>query len=367
MTDRIPLGLLAELSHRCPLKCPYCSNPEMLVRKGAELVTKDWVRVFSEAAELGVLQVHLSGGEPTVRPDLEELVEAAEDAGLYTNLITSGVLLTRGRLAELKRRGLQHVQLSVQSASTRRSEAIGGLAGAQAKKMQCAQWTRELDLPLTVNVVIHRQNIDEVDAVIDWACDLGAERLEIAHTQYLGWALTNRDALMPTEAQVFATNRLVARRTEELRGQLSIDYVVPDYYGVRPKACMGGWGRQFLVIAPDGTALPCHGAGELDHLTFENVRHQSLKWIWEESPSFEVYRGTAWMPEPCQSCERREIDWGGCRCQAFALTGDATRPDPVCALSENHWRVEAARRGSLAPTLEKVRASEPAWMYRQYS
>lgn len=341
--ELFPMGLLAELSHRCPLRCPYCSNPEVLARKSAEVDTSTWLQAFEEAADLGVLQVHLSGGEPTVRQDLEVLVQGAEEAGLYTNLITSGVLLSEQRLHELASRGLQHVQLSMQGASENLNDTIGGFSGGFKKKLRCAQWVVKARLPLTVNAVLHRQNIHELEEIIALALEMGAQRLEIAHTQYLGWALKNRAALMPTREQVAWSTEIVEKAREELRGQLLIDYVIPDYFAVRPKPCMGGWGRQFLVIAPDGVVYPCHGAAELPGLEFWSIKEKGLEEIWQASPAFQAYRGTDWMPPLCRQCDRREVDWGGCRCQAFALTGDAANTDPVCALSTDHHLIEAAR------------------------
>ena len=350
----LPYGLLAELSHRCPLQCPYCSNPVALQKKSEELPTDLWVRAFQEAARLGILQVHLSGGEPTVRPDLEELVQTCADLHLYTNLITSGVLLTPGRLKALATAGLDHVQLSLQGATAALANRIGGFAGGHQKKLQVARWITDANLPLTLNLVVHRQNLQEVDAVIDLALELGAGRLEIAHTQYLGWALTNRAALLPSREVVIDTNQLVARRKKDLLGRLAIDYVVPDYYGERPKACMGGWARQFLMITPAGDVLPCHGADSLPDLIFPNLRDHSLDHIWHQDPAFQRFRGTDWMPEPCQSCPRRDVDFGGCRCQAFALTGKAENPDPVCALSEHHHLIEEALNEASEPLPEMI-------------
>jgi pyrroloquinoline quinone biosynthesis protein E len=336
-TFGIPLAVLLELTHRCPLQCPYCSNPLELDRAGNELATAEWKKVLSELAEIGVLQVHFSGGEPTARKDLVELVQHANDVGLYTNLITSAVLLTRERLKELADAGLCHVQISFQGNEPVVADRVGGYRGGHAKKLEVAKWTRELELPLTVNAVMHRQNLHQLPDIIQMAVDLDADRLEVANVQYYGWALKNRASLMPTFAQLEETDRLVEDARERLKGILTIDYVVPDYYALRPKKCMGGWGRQFFNISPTGKVLPCHAAESITGLDFESVRsNHSIAWIWQNSDAFNRYRGTGWMKEPCKSCEFREIDFGGCRCQAFALTGDAANTDPACTLSPLH-------------------------------
>ena len=333
----IPLAVLAELTHRCPLQCPYCSNPIELDRARSELTTEEWKKVLSELAELGVLQVHFSGGEPTARKDLVELVKHANDVALYTNLITSAVLLTREKLAELADAGLSHVQISFQGSEAASADRVAGLKDAHNKKIEVAKWTRELDLPLTVNAVMHRQNLHQLPDIIQMAVDLDADRLEVANVQYYGWALKNRAALMPSLAQIEETSRLVEDARTRLKGILAIDYVVPDYYALRPKKCMGGWGRQFFNISPSGKILPCHAAESITGLQFESVRsNHSIAWIWQNSEAFNRYRGTGWMPEPCKSCEFREVDFGGCRCQAFALTGDAGNTDPACTLSPMH-------------------------------
>lgn len=357
-----PLGLLAELSHRCPLRCPYCSNPEQLVRKSAELATRSWLEVFEEAARMGVLHVHLSGGEPTVRGDLEELVRGASEAGLYTNLITSGVLLDEQGVHCLAERGLDHVQISIQDSRPKLADQIGGFAGGHLRKLAAARWVTDAQMSLTVNAVVHRQNLHHLSEIIDLAVAMGAERLEVAHAQYLGWALRNRDLLMPTRSQLDEATRLVEDRRQRLRGRLRIDYVVPDYHGVRPKACMGGWGRQFLVVSPDGRVLPCHGADSIEGLEFDRVGDRPLKEIWQHSEAFEKFRGTEWMGEPCRSCPEKTDDWGGCRCQAFALTGDAANADPVCELSPHHGDVKRAVVAAEAAEDEKP----PAWIHRSY-
>jgi len=343
-----PLALLAELSHRCPLRCPYCSNPLELERAGAELDQATWQRVLSEAAALGALQVHFSGGEPLVRRDLAALVRHAASVGLYSNLITSGVLLDAARLAELVEAGLEHVQLSFQDTEAASADRIAGLAGAHQKKLAVAALVRAAGLPLTVNAVMHRQNLERLPEMIELALKLGAGRLEVAHVQYYGWALVNRRALLPTEAQLERATAVVAEARTRLKGVLTIDYVVPDYYARRPKACMGGWGRQFLNISPAGKVLPCHAAESLPGFDFPSVRTASLAEIWERSTLFNRFRGTEWMPEPCRSCDRREIDWGGCRCQAFALTGDVARTDPACALAPDRAMLDRLREADAA-------------------
>jgi PqqA peptide cyclase len=336
-TFGIPLAVLLEVTHRCPLQCPYCSNPVELDRAGKELTTEEWKRALTDLAEIGVLQVHFSGGEPTARKDLVELIKHASEAGLYTNLITSAVLLTRDKLSELADAGLCHVQISFQGTEDIAADRVAGYKGAHHKKLEVARWTRELDLPLTVNAVMHRQNLHQLPDIIEMAVDLNADRLEVANVQYYGWALKNRAALMPTVAQLDEATRIVEKARERLKGTLAIDYVVPDYYALRPKKCMGGWGRQFFNISPAGKVLPCHAAESITGLDFESVRsNHSIAWIWQNSDAFNRYRGTGWMKEPCKTCEFREIDFGGCRCQAFALTGDAANTDPACALSPLH-------------------------------
>jgi pyrroloquinoline quinone biosynthesis protein E len=354
-----PLALLAELTHRCPLQCPYCSNPLALERAGEELATDDWLRVLREAAEMGCLQVHFSGGEPTARRDLERLVKQAADCGLYSNLITSGVLLDESRLAALVRAGLEHVQLSFQDSETVGANRIAGFDGHR-KKLDVAALVRTAGLPLTANFVVHRQNLGNLEAMIALGADLGAERIEIAHVQYYGWALKNRSALIPTREALDHATAVVEEARTRLNGAIMIDYVVPDYYAKRPKACMGGWGRRFFNVTPSGKVLPCHAAESIHGLAFENVRERPLGEIWRSSDAFNRFRGTEWMPKPCRSCERAEIDWGGCRCQAFALTGDAGRTDPACVLSPDHAQMTEI---ALA---ESARAPA-AFIYRRHS
>lgn len=355
-----PIGLLAELTHRCPLGCPYCSNPVDLTRAGGELETAEWRRVFSEAAALGVLQVHLSGGEPMVRKDLAALTESAARAGLYTNLITAGVLLDAERVARLAEGGLNHVQLSIQDSRADNADRIAGFAGGHARKLATARLVREADLPLTVNAVVHRGNLERVRELIDLALSMDADRLEIAHVQYHGWAYRNRAALIPTRDQVERAREVVEVARERLRGVLVIDYVEPDYYARYPKACMGGWARQFIAVTPAGRVLPCHAAESITGMAFDTVRECSLGWIWERSEAFERFRGTAWMEEPCRSCTRRTVDWGGCRCQAFALTGRAEATDPACVLSPHHDAMAAVAD-------EEASETDASYIYRRFA
>ena len=347
-----PLALLAELTHRCPLRCPYCYNPMELEKASSELSADAWKGILDEAAELGILQVHFSGGEPTAYPDLVSLVGHATRVGLYTNLITSGVLFDAAMVDALGRAGLEHVQLSFQDTRGEEGDRIAGTAGAHAKKLVAARWVREAGIALTLNAVVHRGNIDRLEEVLDLAVQVGARRIEVAQVQYYGWALANRAAFMPTRAQLERATEVVAKAAERLKGILVIDTVVPDYYARYPKACMGGWGRRFLNITPSGKVLPCHAAETIPDLRFERAGERRLADIWENSAAFQRFRGTEWMPEPCRSCERRELDWGGCRCQALALTGDAANTDPACELSPRHAEVVAlaeAESGAVPP------------------
>ena len=331
-----PLGLLAELTHRCPLGCPYCSNPLELDSRDSELDTAIWARVFGEAAALGVLQVHLSGGEPGARRDLVEITKAARAAGLYSNLITSAVGITANTLEELADAGLDHVQISIQDNDATSADHIAGYEGAFARKRALAAEVVRLKLPLTVNAVMHRANIDHIGEMVALALQLGASRVEIAHVQYYGWALKNRAKLMPSAEQVERATAAVEALRQRHHGEIVIDAVVPDYYARLPKPCVGGWGRRSLNVTPSGKVLPCHAAESIPGLEFWSVREHALAEIWANSPAFKAFRGTAWMREPCASCARREIDFGGCRCQAFAVTGDAAATDPVCHLAPRH-------------------------------
>lgn len=353
-----PMGLLAELTHRCPLQCPYCSNPLELKRASEELDTASWQRVFGEAARLGILQLHLSGGEPAARADLETLVASASAAGLYTNLITSGLMLDESRIRALAAAGLDHVQLSFQDVDATGADHVSGLKGSLARKLAFAAHVRDARLALTVNAVVHRQNIARVPQIIALALALEAGRLEIAHVQYYGWAFANRDALLPTRAEVDAATAIVTAAREQIKGRLVIDYVTPDWYGARPKPCMGGWGRQVMVVTPNGEVWPCHAASTIPGLIFDNVRAKPLAEIWQHNHAFNAFRGTQWMPEPCQGCEHAEHDWGGCRCQALALTGNAAATDPVCELSPAHGALAEMAR-------DAATASPPPFRYRR--
>ncbi|MEN2978333.1 pyrroloquinoline quinone biosynthesis protein PqqE [Tistrella bauzanensis] len=359
-----PAGLLAELTHRCPLACPYCSNPLVLEARAAELDTGTWMRVFSEAAALGVLQVHLSGGEPAARSDLEVLVGHCAGLGLYTNLITSGLGLTQARLQALADAGLDHVQLSIQAAEPASADRIAGRPGAHARKRQVAGWVTETGLPLTVNVVIHRANLARVATIVDQAIALGAGRLEVAHAQYHGWAEVNRQALLPTRAEALAAVRQVEALKRDLAGRITIDHVVPDHYARFPKACMGGWGRMVLTVTPAGRVLPCHAAETIPGLEIWSVTDHPLDRIWADAPAFNAFRGTAWMPEPCRSCDRRDVDFGGCRCQALAILGDARATDPACTRSPDHHRMQARAAGTDTPADIETPDSPPAYHYR---
>jgi PqqA peptide cyclase len=352
-----PYTLIAELTYRCPLRCPYCSNPVELAAAAAELSTDDWRRVFGEAAALGVLQVHLTGGEPLARRDLEALVARAREVGLYTNLITSGVPLARERLSALVAAGVDNVQLSVQDADAEGADRVAGYP-AFAHKLEVAAWVKAAGLPLTVNVVLHRANLDRVPEIIALAERLGADRLELANTQYLGWALPNRDALLPTREQLDRAFSIASAARERLMGRMEMVYVTPDYYAAWPRACMDGWARRYVHIAPTGLVLPCHAAHTLPGLVFESVRDRPLAEVWRDAPGLNQFRGDGWMTEPCSSCPRKSIDHGGCRCQAYQLAGDAAATDPACSLSPAHGLIEAARLTA------STQAAEPRYLYR---
>lgn len=332
----MPVSMLCELTHRCPLQCPYCSNPMELERSVGELTTEQWINVFEQAVGMGILQVHFSGGEPAVRKDLEDLIAAAKRLNLYSNLITSGVLISDERMARFAELGLNHVQISIQDSEEQGANYIGGYRDGFAQKLRVAKAVKANGLPLTVNAPVHKMNIDHLESIIDLAVEMGASRLEVAHVQYYGWAYHNRAALMPKRSQLEWATGVVERARERLKGVMVIDYVVPDYYARRPKACMGGWARQFLNVTPSGKVLPCHAAESITTLQFDNIKERSLRDIWEHSEAFEKFRGEDWMPDKCRSCGRREIDWGGCRCQAFAITGDAANMDPACEFSDHH-------------------------------
>jgi pyrroloquinoline quinone biosynthesis protein E len=353
-----PVGLLAELTHRCPLGCPYCSNPLEMDARTGELDTATWLRIFSEAAELGIIHIHLSGGEPASRRDLVEIVAHCARVGLYTNLITSGIGLSEERVGELSRAGLDHVQLSIQDSEAESADRIAGYEGAFARKRDVARWVTAAGFPLTVNAVIHRANVTRAGSMVKLAIELGAKRVEVAHTQYYGWAKTNRAALLPPRAEAERAIAEVEALREEHKGVIVIDHVIPDYHAHFPKACMGGWARRTLNVTPSGKVLPCHAAETIPGLEFWNVREHGLAGIWYASPAFQAFRGTDWMLEPCRSCPRQEVDFGGCRCQAMAITGDARNADPVCHLSPYHHRVEAI-------VSEDTADAAPDYVYRR--
>ncbi|HUO15978.1 MAG TPA: pyrroloquinoline quinone biosynthesis protein PqqE [Verrucomicrobiae bacterium] len=336
-----PLALIAEVTHRCPLHCVYCSNPMELASEDSELSTADWVSVFEQAGKLGMLHAHFTGGEPLARADLTEMIAAARKAGLYTNLITSGIGLNEERLTRLIDAGLDHIQISFQDSREDSANWIAG-AKAHAHKIELSRAIKRHKVAFTVNLVVHRQNLDHLEEMISFIEQLNPERVEIANAQYYGWALANRAALMPTSAQLEKAVEIIAEAEKRLAGRIRIDSVVPDYYAKYPKACMGGWGKKLMLINPSGKALPCHAAEVLPGFIFENVREKPLEWIWNESSSFQHFRGEEWMQEPCRSCERRTEDFGGCRCQAFLLAGDANATDPACSLASSHETVRSA-------------------------
>ncbi|MEV0699941.1 pyrroloquinoline quinone biosynthesis protein PqqE [Saccharopolyspora sp. NPDC050389] len=336
-----PYGLLAELTHQCPLHCVYCSNPLALLDRQDELGTDDWLRVIREAAGLGVVQVHFSGGEPLVRGDLETLVAEARRCDLYTNLITSGLGLTESRARSLVSAGLNSAQLSIQGDAAESTDLVAASKRFD-KKQDAAHIIREAGLPLNMNVVLHRLNLHRLDAIIDVCASWGAERLELANTQYYGWALRNRDLLLPSKAQLEEAVGVYERRKAELAERMELLWILPDYYEPYPKPCMGGWAQTALTVAPDGMVYPCPVAADMTTMDFPSVHDHDMAWIWSKSAAFQAFRGTEWMPDPCRSCPRKETDFGGCRCQAFALTGDPGRTDPVCVHSPDHHLVQDA-------------------------
>jgi PqqA peptide cyclase len=338
-----PLTLVAELTYRCPLSCLYCSNP--VERSGArnpELAEAQWQEVLRDAEALGVVQVHFTGGEPVLRPDLQALIAHARGLGLYTSLITSGIGLTRERLQALAGAGLDHVQVSIQGMSDADGVQIAKRAGL-AHKLQVMHWVRALELPLTINVVLHRHNIEQIPQLIDLAERMGAERLELANSQYLGWALANREYLLPDDAQIERAREQANAAKERLRGRMELLFVLPDYHAGIVRPCMQGWASRYIVVSPDGMVLPCHQAHALPGLAFERVSQRPLAAIWRDNPALEQFRGHAWMAEPCRSCERRDQDFGGCRCQAFQLTGRMDATDPACKLAPEHDLILRAR------------------------
>jgi len=356
------LALIAELTHRCPLHCVYCSNPIELAQRERELSTDSWARVLRQAAELGVLQVDFTGGEPLARTDLVELIRAARGTGLYASLITSGLPLDEKRLEELVRAGLDHFQLSFQGAQQESADEFAG-THAHAHKLRVAEWVKRHRIALTLNFVVHRQNLDQLEEMLTLTREIAPARVEFAHVQYYGWAFANRDRLLPTRQQLDRSLQILKRAEEELRGRIRVEYVVPDYYAKFPKACMGGWGRKLLLITPNGEVLPCHAAKILPGMTFENVEAHPLCEIWEDSAAIRKFRGEDWMQEPCRTCDRRTLDFGGCRCQAFLLTGDAAATDPVCSLSPQRHAVDAilSQVNTAATVVSTVKSD---WLYR---
>ena len=349
-----PYTLIAELSYKCPLQCLYCSNPLDLQSYTHELATEDWTRILGQAEQAGVVQVHFTGGEPLVRRDLEELVEEAARLSLYSNLITGGEPLADGRLEGLARRGLSALQVSVQDVDPEGARFVSNRDRVDAK-VRLMETGKALGLPVTMNVVLHRHNLDRVGGFVELAERIGVDRLELANTQYLGWALANRDLLLPTGAQIDAAREVASRARARLRGRIDVLFVKPDHFGAFPRACMDGWARRFLHVTPTGKALPCHAAMSLP-MEFPDLRSVTVEEAWL-SPSFEAFRGEGWMSETCRSCDRRGLDFGGCRCQAFALTGDAAATDPACSLSPHHGSIAAARlvRGPAVPEARRLR------------
>jgi PqqA peptide cyclase len=356
-----PYSLLAELTHRCPLHCPYCSNPIEMTLEAMELTNEDWCRVLSEAADLGVVEVHFSGGEPLLRDDLELLIRHANSLEMYTNLITSGIGLTTERTARLREAGIANVQVSFQAGEANLSDAIGGYKAFE-KKREAAIAVKKAGLHLTLNVVLHRMNLDYLSEIIKLAEEMGAERLELANTQYYNWALLNRERLLPSWDQIEHAREIYEAAKARLEKKMEIIWVIPDYYAATPKPCMGGWGSIGLTVAPNGSVLPCPTAGMIEGLFFEDVRKSSLKDIWYDSESFTLFRGEAWMPEPCLSCDMRHQDGGGCRCQAFALTGDAYATDPVCQLAPKHHLIEEA----IQDAFSKPKLHSSTMIYRRH-
>ena len=372
-----PLALIAELTHRCPLHCVYCSNPLELQARSAELLTDDWERVFREAASLGVLQVDFTGGEPLTRTDILDLVRAARSAGLYVNLITSGLPLDEAKLAALVEAGLDHFQLSFQGAREEIAQEISGTK-AHAQKLRVLEWLRHHRLAVTLNFVLHRRNLEQLPEMLALAESSTASRVEFANVQYYGWAFANRDSLLPTREQLTHSIDFLKSAQGRLEGKLRVEYVVPDYYAKYPKPCMGGWGRKLILITPNGDALPCHAARIIPGLSFENINSRSLREIWECSDAFQKFRGESWMQEPCKSCDRRAQDFGGCRCQALLLAGDAAGTDPVCQLSPDRQKVDAvlaqinldagngatAAQAQTAPHPPAAPPTKHEWLYR---
>jgi pyrroloquinoline quinone biosynthesis protein E len=374
-----PLALIAELTHRCPLHCVYCSNPQQLQSLVSELPTETWSRVFRQAAELGVLQVDFTGGEPLARRDILDLIASARTAGLYVNLITSGLPLDEPKLDALIAAGLDHFQLSFQGAREELAAEISGTK-SHAQKLRVLDWLKSRRVAVTLNFVVHRRNLEQLPEMLAIAESSSATRVEFAHVQYYGWAFANRDHLLPTRDQLDSSLEFFQQAQKRLEGKIRVEFVVPDYYAKFPKPCMGGWGRKLMLITPSGEALPCHAAKIIPNLSFDNVKDRPLKEIWHSSTAFEKFRGQSWMQEPCKSCDRRELDFAGCRCQAFLLAADSAATDPVCSLSPlrpqvdallatinaqlpgtaMHSRTDASGKDSLPASA----APQPHWLYR---
>ena len=345
-----PLWLLAEITYKCPLHCVFCYNPIDYTQYGPELNTDEWLKVLREGRELGATQLGFSGGEPLVRDDLEILIAEARNLGYYTNLITSGVGLTEKRIAAFKEGGLDHIQLSFQDSTREMNDWLSSTKTFELKK-RTAELIQKYDYPMVLNVVLHRHNIDHTQQILELAETLGAEYVELANTQYYAWAFENRDQLLPSRDQILRAEDATNRFREKVGNAMKIYFVVPDYHATRPKACMNGWGSLFVTVTADGMVLPCHEARMLPGITFPNSREHDLRWIWYDSPAFNAYRGDAWMKDLCRTCPEKEKDFGGCRCQAFLLTGDATNADPVCDLSPHHHLVVEAVEKADRPTL----------------
>ena len=348
-----PRWLLAELTYACPLQCPYCSNPVDYSQYPTELSTEDWKRVLTEARKMGAVQLGLSGGEPLARTDLAEIVRHARGLGYYSNLITSGYGLTEARIVELKEAGLDHIQVSIQASTQELNDHIAGTK-SYSHKQDVARLVKKHGYPMVLCVVIHRQNIHQMADILAMASELGADYLELANTQYYGWAHKNRDLLLPSREQFETAEKIAQDYKETVKGKMKIYYVVPDYYEDRPKACMNGWGTTFLTVAPDGVALPCHSARELPGLDCPNVTDFSVDEIWNDSKAFNFFRGDEWMKEPCRSCSEKSEDFGGCRCQAYLLTGDMYNTDPVCSKSPNKHLVQEAIDQAMASAAQTV-------------
>jgi len=375
MSTPNPLALIAELTHRCPLHCVYCSNPTELTARSEELPTEIWSRVFQEAGTLGVLQADLTGGEPLARPDILDLIRAARAAGLYVNMISSGMPLDESRLAQLVEAGLDHFQLSFQGGREEIAHEISGTK-SHPQKLGVLEWLKKVRVAVTLNFVIHRRNIEQIEEMLRIAESSSATRVEFANVQYYGWAFANREHLLPTRAQLDCSLEVIKAAEERLRGKIRIECVVPDYYAKYPKPCMGGWGRKLILITPSGEALPCHAAKIIPGLQFDNVKYHSLAEIWETSAAFQRFRGEDWMQAPCKTCDRRTIDFGGCRCQALLIAADAAATDPVCSLSPNRPKVDAivanvnanvAPAAALISQPAEIAATpltRPDWLYR---